>query len=98
MKLAGDMAQLEMALAPIQSLKDLGGPYKELRALRPLLFRENDQILGSPELSSLSLCTVMHHMFSRAPEELLSPHVSDTCECLCVRERYHSLLMPRLGK
>ncbi|ELR14443.1 golgi family protein, putative [Acanthamoeba castellanii str. Neff] len=75
LKLAGDMAQMELALAPIHPLKDLGGPYKELRALRPLIFREKDQILGSPELESLSMTTAMHHMFSRAPEELLSPHV-----------------------
>jgi hypothetical protein len=33
------MAQMELALAPIHPLKDLGGPYKELRALRPLIFR-----------------------------------------------------------
>lgn len=39
LKLAGDMAQMELALAPIHPLKDLGGPYKELRALRPLIFR-----------------------------------------------------------
>lgn len=75
LKLAADMAQLELALAPIVALKDLGAPYRELRALRPLLFREPDQILNSPELKDLSLSTVLHHLFSRAPEELLSPHV-----------------------
>ncbi len=31
--------------------------------------------MGSPELESMSMTTAMHHMFSRAPEELLSPHV-----------------------
>lgn len=47
LKLAGDMAQLELALAPIQPLKDLGGPYKELRALRPLIFRYATFLLPS---------------------------------------------------
>jgi len=53
----------------------LGRPYKELRALRTLLFRDSEQVLGSPELDSLSLSTVLHVLISRAPSELLSPHV-----------------------
>jgi hypothetical protein len=38
-KLAVDMAQLEMALASIHPVKELGLPYRELRALRQLFFR-----------------------------------------------------------
>jgi len=37
--------------------------------------RESDQIAGAPELKNLSGSTVLHHMFSRGPDELLSPHV-----------------------
>ena len=32
-------------------------------------------MLGSPELKHLRPSTVLHHMFSRGPDELQSPHV-----------------------
>eukprot|EP01104_Vermistella_antarctica_P000795 TRINITY_DN10905_c0_g1_i1.p1 TRINITY_DN10905_c0_g1~~TRINITY_DN10905_c0_g1_i1.p1 ORF type:complete len:881 (+),score=171.55 TRINITY_DN10905_c0_g1_i1:217-2859(+) len=75
MKLAGLMAQLEKALAPLHAAKDLGQPYRCVRALRTLLFRELDAISTSPECDALPPAVVLHHLFSRGPAELRLPHV-----------------------
>ena len=71
------MATLEMALSPIVSVKSLGASYKELRSLRPLLFAETSHIaskIESQEDFELRPSTVYHHLLSRAPPELQSPH------------------------
>ena len=52
----------------------MGSAYQALRAFRPLLFRETDQILSASELEFLSLIDVCHHLLSRAPAEIKSPH------------------------
>lgn len=69
------MAQLEFAVAPLEPVKELGQPYRELRALRPLIFKELSQFSQPNELESLLPSTVLHHLFSRASLALQSPHV-----------------------
>jgi len=74
LKLAADMAQLELAVAPLISIKDLGEPYKILRALRPFIFKELKDILTCQELQVLPPVISMHHLFCRSPKDLPMPH------------------------
>jgi hypothetical protein len=75
LRLAADMAQLEFAIAPLMSVKELGYPYKALRAFRPFIFRETSQLAECPESQVLSPSVVLHHLFSRASLNLQYPHV-----------------------
>ncbi len=96
------MAQLEFAVGVLCPVNQLGFPYYSLRALRPFIFRELQQIVAmadsnsninssSPqpttptsttapapihEIDNLPPSVILHHLFSRAPSSLLSPHVS----------------------
>ncbi len=76
LKLAADMAQLEFAVGTLIPVKELGQPYKALRALRPFIFRETTQLSEAPELDVLTPTTVLHHLFSRADPSLQSPHIT----------------------
>ena len=74
-QLVQDMAELESAVADnLLPVDAIGAPHRVLRAFRPLIF------LGTPELASSLLVSavpqsmVLHHMYSRAPEALQSPH------------------------
>jgi hypothetical protein len=75
-KLVNDMAHLELALSPLlgSNLSQLGDTYKMLRAFKTLLFTETQLILSSPELTVLPPTLIAHHLFSRAPSELLLPY------------------------
>ncbi|CAI5522758.1 unnamed protein product, partial [Closterium sp. Naga37s-1] len=68
------MGELEFAagqhLFPTHAL---GASYRALRAFRPLLFVDLDKIPASSLLQDLPPSVVLHHLFSRAPPELLSP-------------------------
>ena len=49
--------------------------YRQLRALRPLLFLDVEGIVASPAVGeSISVSLVAHHLFSHAPEDILPPH------------------------
>ncbi|GBG91815.1 hypothetical protein CBR_g53704, partial [Chara braunii] len=75
LQMARDMAELELVVSQnLFPVEQLGAPYRALRAFRPLIFLETSQILGSPFLQELPPSVVLHHLYSRAPEELLSPH------------------------
>ena len=58
----------------IWPLETLGAPHSMLRALRPLLFLETSGLASSPVLGQLPGSCVLHHLYSRAPQELLGPH------------------------
>ncbi|PRP84475.1 hypothetical protein PROFUN_08060 [Planoprotostelium fungivorum] len=73
LKLAADMAQLELSVAMLQPINTLGQQYRSLRALRPFLFRELSSIAENPE-KELPPSAVFHHLLSRAPVDLVSPH------------------------
>jgi len=75
LRLAADMAQAEFAVAPLVPASELGLAYRALRAFRPLLFRELQHLSSCPELRALVPCDVLHHLFSRGPPMLRSPHV-----------------------
>jgi hypothetical protein len=75
LKLAADMAQLELAIANLQPLNQIGQPYRALRAMRPLLFKEVSQIGEANERDVLLPSTILHHLFSRAPSTLQYPYV-----------------------
>ena len=60
------------ALFPLHSL---GLPFTMLRAFRRLLFFNTADLLGSPLLQELPPSIVLHHLYSRGPATLLSPHV-----------------------
>ncbi|CAI0461330.1 unnamed protein product [Linum tenue] len=74
LRMARDMAELELTVG--QSLfpvEQLGAPYRALRAFRPLIFLETSQLASSPLLQDLPLNVILHHLYSRGPDELLSP-------------------------
>jgi hypothetical protein len=75
LRLATDMAELELALAAVAPVESVGAPYRALRALRPLLFLETPAVAASPLVEELPRSVVLHHLLSRAPPEVLSPHV-----------------------
>mmetsp|Transcript_44390 Transcript_44390/g.74008 ORF Transcript_44390/g.74008 Transcript_44390/m.74008 type:complete len:808 (+) Transcript_44390:117-2540(+) len=75
LRLAKDMAELELAVGQnLFPVEQLGASYRALRAFRPLLFLDTAQVLGSPLLKELPTSVVLHHMYARAPAELVSPH------------------------
>lgn len=69
------MAELEMAISQsLFPLEALGRPLQVLRAFRPLLFLDTPSLPDSPLLTELPASVVLHHLYSRAPKELKSPH------------------------
>ncbi|KAL4226453.1 Conserved oligomeric Golgi complex subunit [Mactra antiquata] len=78
LRLAADFAQMELAISPFcKRVSDLGKPYRQLRAFRPLLFQTIEHIADSPALGDIiSHSLLLHFMFARAPAEIKSPHVT----------------------
>ncbi|KAF1336443.1 Conserved oligomeric golgi complex subunit 5, partial [Globisporangium splendens] len=74
LRLANDMAQLELRLEHILPLKTLGAPYEELRAFRHMMFLDNSAILRDSMIDKIRPTNVWHHLISRAPVELQLPH------------------------
>ncbi|RAL45256.1 hypothetical protein DM860_014666 [Cuscuta australis] len=74
LRMARDMAELELAVGQnLFPVEQLGGPYRSLRAFRPVIFLETSQLETSPLLQDLPASVVLHHLFSRGPDELQSP-------------------------
>ncbi|KAL4458763.1 hypothetical protein ABPG75_013628 [Micractinium tetrahymenae] len=75
LQLAKDLAELEAAVGQhLLPLEQLGAPARALRAFRRLLFLETTEVEGSPLLRELPRPEVLHHLYSRAPPQLESPH------------------------
>lgn len=80
LRLAADMAQVELALEQLQTLagtkiSELGASYRAMRAFRPLLFLDTEDV-GTAEVigQSLPYIIVLQHLFSRGPKGLKRPH------------------------
>ncbi|KAM4094908.1 hypothetical protein ACB094_06G230600 [Castanea mollissima] len=74
LRMARDMAELELAVGQnLFPVEQLGAPYRALRAFRPLIFLETSQLVSSPLLHDLPLSVILHHLYSRGPEDLQSP-------------------------
>ncbi|KGN46824.1 conserved oligomeric Golgi complex subunit 5 [Cucumis sativus] len=74
LRMARDMAELELAVGQnLFPVEQLGAPYRALRAFRPLIFLETSQLEASPLLHDLPASVILHHLYSRGPEELQSP-------------------------
>ncbi|CAN1160734.1 Conserved oligomeric Golgi complex subunit 5 [Linum perenne] len=74
LRMAKDMAELELTVGQnLFPVEQLGAPYRSLRAFRPLIFLETSQLPSSPLLQDLPLSVILHHLYSRGPDELLSP-------------------------
>lgn len=74
LRMARDMAELELAVGQnLFPVEQLGAPYRALRAFRPVLFLETSQLGGSSLLRDLPPSVVLHHLYSRGPDELQSP-------------------------
>ena len=70
------MGELEAAVGQsIYPLDHLGLAFNMLRALRRLLFLDTADVMSSPLLKELPPNVVLHHLYSRAPPALQSPHV-----------------------
>ena len=71
-----DMGELEAGVGQsVYPLDRLGLPFNILRAFRRLLFLETSEVPTSPLLRELPPSVVLHHLYSRAPAALQSPHV-----------------------
>ena len=55
-------------------LEAVGAPHRALRAFRALLFAAAPAPGDSLLLAALPRSTVLHHLYSRAPPALQSPH------------------------
>lgn len=74
LRMARDMAELELAVGQnLFPVEQLGAPYRALRALRPIIFLETSQLGASPLLQDLPPSVILHHLYSRGPDELQSP-------------------------
>lgn len=74
LRMARDMAELELAVGQnLFPVEQLGAPYRALRAFRPVIFLETSQLEGSPLLQDLRPSIILHHLYSRGPDELQSP-------------------------
>uniref|UniRef100_A0A0K2T9U8 Conserved oligomeric Golgi complex subunit 5 n=1 Tax=Lepeophtheirus salmonis TaxID=72036 RepID=A0A0K2T9U8_LEPSM len=78
--LTSDCAQLELTLEPLSpKIKSSGLSYDRLRAFRALLYIQPEDMVNSlPQIGSevLPASTVLHHLFSKAPSDIKSPHQS----------------------
>lgn len=71
-----DIGELEAGVGQsVYPLDHLGLPFNILRAFRRLLFLETRDVPASPLLRELPSSVVLHHLYSRAPATLQSPHV-----------------------
>lgn len=74
LRMARDMAELELAVGQnLFPVEQLGAPYRALRAFRPVIFFETSQLGASPLLQDLPPSVILHHLYSRGPDELQSP-------------------------
>lgn len=74
LRMARDMAELELAVGQnLFPVEQLGAPYRALRAFRPLIFLETSQLGSSPLLQDLPPSVILHHLYTRGPDELQSP-------------------------
>lgn len=74
LRMAKDMAELELVVEQnLFPVEQLGAPYRALRALRPVIFLETSQLFTSPLLQDLPPSVILHHLYSRGPDDLLSP-------------------------
>ncbi|KAL5999285.1 Conserved oligomeric Golgi complex subunit [Asimina triloba] len=74
LRMARDMAELELAVGQnLFPVEQLGAPYRALRAFRPVIFLEVSQFGESPLLQDLPPNVILHHLYSRGPDELQSP-------------------------
>ena len=83
------MGELEAGVGQsVYPLDRLGLPFNILRAFRRLLFLETSEVPASALLRELPPSVVLHHLYSRAPAALQSPHVrhsftpAQVCPCL----------------
>ncbi|KAL0353953.1 UNVERIFIED_CONTAM: Conserved oligomeric Golgi complex subunit [Sesamum angustifolium] len=74
LRMARDMAELELAVGQnLFPVEQLGAPYRALRAFRPVIFLDTSQLESSPLLQDLPPSVILHHLYSRAPDDLQSP-------------------------
>ncbi|KAF8080342.1 hypothetical protein N665_0952s0001 [Sinapis alba] len=74
LRMARDMAELELAVGQnLFPVEQLGAPYRALRAFRPLIFLETAEMGSSPLVQDLPPSIVLHHLYTRGPDELESP-------------------------
>ncbi|KAK6925640.1 hypothetical protein RJ641_007359 [Dillenia turbinata] len=74
LRMARDMAEIELTVGQnLFPVEQLGAPYRALRAFRPIIFLETSQLVSSPLLQDLPPSVVLHHLYSRGPDELQSP-------------------------
>lgn len=76
LRLVVDFAQIELALSPFcRRLIDLGKHYKILKSFRSLLILSPEEFINNAAVGDVvPYDIVLHHLFSRAPLEIRSPH------------------------
>lgn len=99
------MGELEAGVGQsVYPLDHLGLPFNMLRAFRRLLFLDTAEVMGSPLVRELPASVMLHHLYSRAPAGLQSPHVrqsftpaqvNTTAGLTLPRQTLVSVLQPR---
>jgi len=71
-RLVGDMTELEFAIAPLQTVKEVGEPYRALKALKTALFKELPNVISSTNsnqiMEDLPLHVQLHLAWSSLPQ------------------------------
>ena len=77
-RLAADFAMMESVITNLSSkTSDLGMEYRQLRAVKPLLFVTAEHMAKTSSLGDIiPHSLLLHFLFSRAPPDLKSPHES----------------------
>ena len=86
---AQDIAELEAAVSQNLLPADaLGAPHRLLRAFRSLLFLDTPALAAQPAVAAaLPPSVLVHHLYSRAPPALVSPHTRSGYSPAQVRAR-----------
>ncbi|CAK4676290.1 hypothetical protein LEN26_018997 [Aphanomyces euteiches] len=74
-RLASDMAQLEMHMSNLSTMKtsETGLAWEEFKAFRHLLFVETARVCRDPKVDKIRPSNVWHHLLGRGPVALQTP-------------------------
>eukprot|EP01134_Creolimax_fragrantissima_P004589 CFRG4589T1 len=88
LRLTGDMTAFELALSPLlertdKRVSEIGSSYAQLRNIRATLFLETEKLdLASRVVQKSNPIVLLHHLFSRAPTTMPSPHTLMQCSVI----------------
>lgn len=74
-QLSRDLQSVQTAVSKfLFPVERLGSPFRALRSFQAMLETKTKNILSTPGLADIPKIVVLHHLYSRAPSSLASPH------------------------